>query len=89
MQWISVKEHLPEDGQLVIAKHVYVHPYVFVARFLYDYSALDGEYRDTFFVIAHPKTPKAWLFSEDYKKLHRVPKKKVDYWMPLPDHSSF
>lgn len=83
MEWVSVKDRLPSSGELVIIKLKYSTPFMSIARFLDNFTSLEGDYNDIFVIIVHPRFPKTWLFDEQYRKLSRIPKKKVDFWMPL------
>lgn len=83
-EWISIKHRLPVNGEIVIVKFKYSEPFVCVARFLENFISFDSEYKHIFIMIVHPRFPKQWLFSDEYRKISRIPKNKVEFWMPLP-----
>lgn len=83
-EWISVKDRLPNPGQVILIKLKYSEPFICVASFLDNLSTLDGDYINIFVMIVHPRFPKVWLFDEQYRKISRIPKSKVSFWMPLP-----
>jgi len=85
MDWINIKDKLPDDGETVVIKLNYVQPYVCIARFFQEFSTASFDGRDVFIMMQHPKFPKPWLFTEEYKKLYIIPKKKVELWFYLPD----
>ena len=81
MEWISVKDKLPDDGRVVIIKLKYSQPYICVARYLDNLSTWDRDFKDIFITIVHPRFPKEWLFDDRYKKMFHIPKRKVESWM--------
>lgn len=83
MEWISPKDELPNDGEIVIIKYKYAQPFFGIARFLDNWSTFDGDYKNIFLIMASPRFPKLWYFTEEYKKISRVPKNKVECWTPL------
>jgi hypothetical protein len=84
MEWISIKDKLPDDGQIVIIKTNYTNPFICVARYLEDLETLEKYYKNIFIMIVHPRFPKEWLFHDKYRKISRIPKRIIDSWMPLP-----
>ncbi len=85
MRWINVKDKLPPDGEVILIKLKYSQPFICVARFLDNLSTLEGDYNNIFIMIVHPRFPKLWLFDEQYRKISRIPKNKVEFWMPIPE----
>jgi hypothetical protein len=85
MKWINVKDRLPEPGQVVLVELNYSQPFMCVARFVDQIITLDGDYKNTFFMLVHPRFPKPWAFSNEYKKIARFKKDKVKRWMSIPD----
>ena len=81
MEWVYAKDRLPEDKDLVLILLNYKRPYVALARFCENYaSAFYGEYKNVFIIHPHPQIPKPWLFDNQYQKISRIPKNKVDRW---------
>ncbi len=83
MQWIHVKEKLPEPGQIVLIQNKYRNPFISVARYTDNLCTLHKDYEHVFVVIRHPKTPKEWLFDERYQKISYLEKNKVEKWCAI------
>jgi len=87
MEWISIKDRLPNEEQTVLIKLKYKEPYMCVARFYGDLITFRCDYKHIFITIPHPRFPKTWLFTDEYKKISYIVKNKVTHWMPLPKAS--
>lgn len=83
MKWYSPKERLPEPEDVVLIKLNYAEPFICVARYLDHLITWDGDFKDVFIMIIHPRFPKTWMFDERYKKISRIPKSKVEKWTSI------
>jgi hypothetical protein len=83
MIWYNTGESLPEDDSLVIIKLKYKNPFFTVAKFLSRGVGLKKDYKNIFIISFHPYFPKPWLFTEQYFKISRIPKSKVEKWAYL------
>jgi hypothetical protein len=84
MEWISVKDRLPENDDPVLIVLNTKDQLPLVARFVRQVSGFMGEFKNTWFVFVPPRFPKPWMFSEEYIKAFRLKKEKVSHWMPIP-----
>jgi len=81
MEWIYAKDRLPEDKDMVLILLNYKRPYVALARFYKNFiSYFYGEYKNIFIIHPHPQFPKMWLLGDEYQKISKIPKSKVDRW---------
>lgn len=84
MEWIDIKEEIPGDGEVVLIETKHVSPFFCLARFVDNIITNEGEYRNTFFVLRHPRFPKHWIYSSEYIKISRLHKSKILRWMRIP-----
>lgn len=84
-EWISIKDRLPENDDPVLIILNTKDQLPLVARFVKQYSSIfTGEFKNTWFLLAPPRFPKIWMFSEEYIKAFRLKKEKVSHWIPIP-----
>ena len=80
MEWFSIKDRIPEDGQRVLIMLNYHCLFIFQAVFYKQIDCIEDNYTNTFFICAHPRFPKHWAMSEEWIKISRIHKSKVKAW---------
>ncbi len=85
MKWIAVKDQLPESGKVVLVVLKYSDPVVITCRYMDNLITMDGDYRNIFIIMVHPRFHKTWLLSDEYKKISKIPKSKVSHWISIPE----
>jgi hypothetical protein len=79
MEWIKIKDKLPERDQRVL---VYWNPKMYVCRFVYetDYNQ-DSDVMEPYFLAEYPIAK----IQPRYGDSNRMYVHLLEYWMPLPE----
>lgn len=78
-EWISIKDRLPSDGEIVLVTLHYEEIYRVVCQYVRNLCTLKKVYNHLFIVEIPPRVK---LKIEDYRQFY-LEKNKVTYWMPL------